>query len=148
MIIELKNAIKNAILAKIPEISFYFEEIKPKVHYPYCFFYISNYTPLKYNDKTDVSLLCVLEYQLSENNSNADLWGAVDTIQDALMPCFGFLDGKIFPESAQFRIIENVLQVNFNLNFTSTKYDTIELMKELDLTLNNAYQVTYTSEEV
>lgn len=146
MIIELKNAIKTAILAKSPDMNFYFEELKPKAHYPYCFFYIPSYNLESFSGFNDLNILCAIEYKKQENDTNADLWAFAETLQEALMPYFNFLDGKLHPNIAQFRIVDNVLQMEFNLNFMSRKYDIIEFMNELDLTINNGYNVHYTEE--
>lgn len=137
IIIDLKNAIRKAIYTKDNTINFFFNEIL-KVQYPYVFFYIPSFKL----DKTlhpeywrKLNLMCVLEYAHDENNSATQLWEYADTLTETYK-LFDFADTKLSVTDAEFKIVEDVLQMTFNLEFYIKLEDETELMQELDLTIN------------
>lgn len=145
MIIELKNAIRDAIVSKNAGMNFYFEEIKT-AKYPYAFLYFPSYAVASFDEMQTLSVLCVVEYQLKEECKNAELWSFCTNLQAALMPYIPFLNGHVYPEIVEFKVVAGVLQMSFSLNFSAREYDIIEFMEELDLTINSNLQINYTEE--
>jgi len=136
IIIDLKNAIRKAIYNKDNQITFFFNEIL-KVKYPYVFFYIPSFKLEKafhpeYWRK--LTLMCVIEYAEHEDNTATELWGYMDTLTETYS-LFDFLDTKLRVENPDFKIVEGVLQMTFDLEFYIKPEDETELMQELDLTL-------------
>jgi len=136
IIIDLKNAIRKAIFDKDNSITFFFNEIL-RVKYPYVFFYIPSFkleaapTPEYWRKLT---LMCVIEYAKEEGNSATQLWEYADTLAETYS-LFDFMDTKLRVENPDFKIVEDVLQMTFNLEFYIKPKDKTELMKELYLTL-------------
>ncbi len=135
-IIDLKNAIRKAIYSKDGSINFFFNEIL-KVKYPYVFFYIPSFkleaapNPEYWRKLT---LMCVIEYAELEDNTATELWEYMDTLAETYS-LFDFLDTKLRVENPDFKIVEGVLQMTFDLEFYIKPEDETELMKELDLTI-------------
>ena len=136
IILDLKDAIRNAIYAKDKSIKFNFNEIQV-VKYPYVFFYIPSFKLDKaINQETwsKLTLMCVMEYAKSEDNNETELWKYADTLSEALN-IFQFKDTKIGIYNAEFKTNEGVLQMTFDLEIYVKNEDTTALMEELDFTL-------------
>ena len=138
IILDIKNAIRKAIYSKDETINFFFNEIL-KVQYPYVFFYIPSYKLDKAIDNSHwakLSLMCVIEYAKSEDNTTTQLWEYADTLAETY-EVFEFLDTKISALNAEFKIVEGVLQMTFDLEVyvKQSDLDEYELMQELDLTI-------------
>lgn len=139
IVIDIKNAIRGAIYSKDNEINFFFNEIK-KVEYPYVFFYIPSFKlpcQIDFDHWQKVNLMCVVEYAKSENNSATQLWTYADKLSEAYS-LFEFEDTKISAKNVEFKLIEGVLQMTFDLEFyvkLETPEELAELMQELDLTI-------------
>lgn len=136
IIIDIKNAIRKAIYTRDNEINFFFNEIL-KVQYPYVFFYIPSY---KFDKAVNsehwrkLNLMCVIEYAESENNSVTDLWEYSDTLSE-VYSLFTFADTKIQARNIEFKIVEGVLQMTFDLEVYVKAIDETELMQELELNI-------------
>lgn len=136
IIIDLKNAIRKAIYTKDNSINFFFNEIL-KVQYPYVFFYIPSFKLDKVLTEgywRKLTLLCVIEYAEYEDNTATDLWEYADTLADAYK-LFDFLDTKLSVDNPEFKLVDGVLQMTFDLEFYVKLEDMTELMEELDLTI-------------
>lgn len=136
IIIDLKNAIRKAIYTKGSTINFFFNEIL-KVQYPYVFFYIPSYRLEKAFDEEywrKLTLMCVIEYAKDEGNSATELWSYADELAEAYK-LFDFANTKLRVENPEFKIVEGVLQMTFDLEFYAKYEDTTELMEYLDLTI-------------
>ena len=136
IIIDIKNAIRKAIYTKDNEINFFFNEIL-KVQYPYVFFYIPSYRLDKAVNSEHwrkLNLMCVIEYAESENNSVTDLWEYSDTLSE-VYSLFSFADTKIQARNIEFKIVEGVLQMTFDLEVYVKAIDETELMQELELNI-------------
>ena len=136
IIIDIKNAIRKAIYTRDNEINFFFNEIL-KVQYPYVFFYIPSYRLDKAVNSEHwrkLNLMCVIEYAESENNSVADLWEYSDTLSE-VYSLFTFADTKIQARNIEFKIVEGVLQMTFDLEVYVKAIDETELMQELELNI-------------
>ena len=136
IIIDIKNAIRKAIYTRDNEINFFFNEIL-KVQYPYVFFYIPSYKLDKAVNSEHwrkLNLMCVIEYAESENNSVTDLWEYSDTLSE-VYSLFSFADTKIQARNIEFKIVEGVLQMTFDLEVYVKAIDETELMQELELNI-------------
>lgn len=136
IIIDIKNAIRKAIHTRDNEINFFFNEIL-KVQYPYVFFYIPSFKLDKAVNSEHwrkLNLMCVIEYAESENNSVTDLWEYSDTLS-VVYSLFEFADTKIQAKNTEFKIVEGVLQMTFDLEIYVKAIDETELMQELELTI-------------
>lgn len=136
IIIDLKNAIRKAIYKKDKKINFYFNEILT-AKFPYIFFYITSFRLDKALDKEywrKLTLLCVIEYAKSEDNSAAELWEYMDTLSETYN-LFEFADTKLSVNNPEFKMVDGVLQMTFDLEFYVRLQDETELMKYLDLTI-------------
>ena len=136
IIIDIKNAIRKAIYKKDNSINFFFNEIL-KVQYPYVFFYIPSFQLDKSINNEywrKVSLMCVIEYALKDGNSSADLWQYADTLSEAYS-LFEFQDTKLSARNTEFKIVDGVLQMTFDLEFYIKAEDETELMQILALHL-------------
>ena len=136
IIIDIKNAIRKAIYTRDNEINFFFNEIL-KVQYPYVFFYIPSYKLYKAVNSEHwrkLNLMCVIEYAESENNSVTDLWEYSDTLSE-VYSLFTFADTKIQARNIEFKIVEGVLQMTFDLEVYVKAIDETELMQELELNI-------------
>ena len=136
IIIDIKNAIRKAIYTRDNEINFFFNEIL-KVQYPYVFFYIPSFKLDKAVDSEHwrkLNLMCVIEYAESENNSVTDLWEYSDTLSE-VYSLFSFADTKIQARNIEFKIVEGVLQMTFDLEVYVKAIDETELMQELELNI-------------
>ena len=136
IIIDVKNAIRKAIYTRDSSINFFFNEIL-KVQYPYVFFYIPSFKLDKalntYNWRK-LTLMCVVEYAESEDNTTTELWEYTDTLSD-VYSLFDFADTKLQARNTEFKIVEGVLQMTFDLEVYVKYEDETELMQELALTL-------------
>lgn len=136
IVIDIKDSIRNAIFTKDANINFFFNEIL-KVEYPYVFFYIPS---LKLDGNIDdnywrkITLMCVVEYAQSEGNTTTMLWEYMDKLNEAYS-VFDFLNTKLSARNVDFKIVESVLQMTFDLEFYLKEEELTELMKEIDLTL-------------
>lgn len=136
IIVDIKNAIRKAIYTRDNEINFFFNEIL-KVQYPYVFFYIPSYKLDKAVNSEHwrkLNLMCVIEYAESENNSVTDLWEYSDTLSE-VYSLFSFADTKIQARNIEFKIVEGVLQMTFDLEVYVKAIDETELMQELELNI-------------
>lgn len=136
IILDLKDAIRNAIYKQDDAINFNFNEIQV-VEYPYIFFYIPSFKLEKdINNQywRKLTLMCVVEYAKSENNNETELWAYMETMSKAY-DLFDFLDTKLSVQNAEFKTVDGVLQMTFNLEFYVKEIDETELMEELDLTI-------------
>jgi hypothetical protein len=136
IIIDIKNAIRKAIYTKDSSINFFFNEIL-KVQYPYVFFYIPSFRLEKAIDPEHwrkLTLMCVVEYAESEANTTTQLWEYADILSEAYS-LFEFADTKISARNTEFKIVEGVLQMTFDLEVYVKAIDETELMQELDLTI-------------
>ncbi len=136
IIIDIKNAIRKAIYTRDNDINFFFNEIL-KVQYPYVFFYIPSFKLDKAVNSEHwrkLNLMCVIEYAESENNSVTDLWEYSDTLSE-VYSLFEFADTKIQAKNTEFKIVEGVLQMTFDLEIYVKAIDETELMQELELTI-------------
>jgi hypothetical protein len=136
IVIDVKNAIRKAIYSKDSAINFFFNEIL-KVQYPYVFFYIPSYRidraiDVEYWRK--LTLMCVVEYAKEEDSTTTELWEYSDILTEAYKS-FDFLDTKLSARNIEFKTVEGVLQMTFDLECYVKATDDTELMKELDLTL-------------
>ena len=136
IIIDLKNAIRKAIYQRDNTINFFFNEIL-KVQYPYVFFYIPSFKVEKAINSEywrKVNLMCVIEYALKENNSSSDLWQYADVLNE-VYALFEFEDTKLRARNTEFKIVDGVLQMTFDLEFYVKAEDETELMQLLALQL-------------
>ena len=136
IIIDIKNAIRKAIYTRDNEINFFFNEIL-KVQYPYVFFYIPSFKLDKAVNSEHwrkLNLMCVIEYAESKNNSVTDLWEYSDTLSE-VYSLFTFADTKIQARNIEFKIVEGVLQMTFDLEVYVKAIDETELMQELELNI-------------
>lgn len=136
IIVDLKNAIRDNINGIDNTINFNFNEIET-VDYPYIFFYITSYRldkPISNYGWSKLTLLCVLEYAKTEDNSNAELWTYSD-ILPKMVYNFAFKDTKLTARNDELKIVDGVLQLTFDLEFYVKEQDTDELMRELEFTL-------------
>lgn len=136
IIIDIKNAIRKAIYTKDNTINFFFNEIL-KVQYPYVFFYIPSFKLDKAVDTEywrKLSLMCVIEYAETEDSTSTELWGYMDTLSE-VYSLFEFADTKLQARNIEFKIVEGVLQMTFDLELYVKYEDETELMKELALTI-------------
>lgn len=136
IILDIKNAIRDAIHDKDANINFNFNKIET-VDFPYVFFYIPSFKLDKAIDDEyyrHLTLNCVLEYQKEENNSATTLWAYADTLSEA-MAYFPLYDSYIRALNQDFKIVDDVLQMTFQIETYVKIKDSYELMKELDLTI-------------
>ena len=136
IVIDVKNAIRKAIYSKDSAINFFFNEIL-KVQYPYVFFYIPSYRIDRAIDAEywrKLTLMCVVEYAKEEDSTTTELWEYSDILTEAYKS-FDFLDTKLSAINIEFKTVEGVLQMTFDLECYVKATDDTELMKELDLTL-------------
>ena len=136
IIIDIKDAIRDAIYKHDSSVNFNFNEIQT-VEFPYVFFYIPSFTLDKALDENyyrHLTLNCVVEYMKSDNNSSTDLWHYADTLSEALS-FFKFADGHLRALNQSFRIVDDVLQFTFTLETYVKIKDSYELMQELDFTI-------------
>lgn len=136
IIVDIKNAIRKAIYTRDNDINFFFNEIL-KVQYPYVFFYIPSFKLDKAVNSEHwrkLNLMCVIEYAESENNSVTDLWEYSDTLSE-VYSLFSFADTKIQARNIEFKIVEGVLQMTFDLEVYVKAIDETELMQELELNI-------------
>lgn len=139
IITDLKNALRKAIYDKDNEINFYFNEII-KVKFPYVFFYIPSFKlqkALNCEHWVKLNLMCVIEYAPEEDPLTADLWEYSDILFETYS-LFNFSDTKISAQNIEFKTVEGVLQMTFDLEFYIKNLpsdEEAELMKELDLTI-------------
>lgn len=136
IIIDIKNAIRRAIYTQDNAINFFFNEIL-KVQYPYVFFYIPSFKLDKAVDTyywRKLTLMCVIEYAESEDNTTTELWEYMDTLS-GVYSSFDFADTKLEARNIEFKIVEGVLQMTFDLEVYVKHEDETELMKELNLSI-------------
>lgn len=136
IIIDIKNAIRRAIYIQDNAINFFFNEIL-KVQYPYVFFYIPSFKLDKAVDTyywRKLTLMCVIEYAESEDNTTTELWEYMDTLSE-VYSSFDFADTKLEARNIEFKIVEGVLQMTFDLEVYVKYEDETELMNELNLSI-------------
>lgn len=137
IIIDLKNAIRKTIFEKDSSINFYFNTIL-KAKFPFVFFYIPSFKldkALHPEYWRKLTVMCVIEYAKEEDNSATQLWEYADILADTYK-LFDFADTKLSVTEPEFKIVEGVLQMTFDLEFYVRLEDKTELMRELDLTIN------------
>lgn len=138
IIIDLKNAIRDNINEIDNTINFNFNEIET-VDYPFIFFYIPSYRIDKAIDSEywrKLTLLCVLEYGNSEQNNQATMWGYADTLSK-MVKTISFKDTVLSGRNIEFKTVDDVLQMTFDLEFYVKETDTTALMEELEFTISN-----------
>ena len=136
IIIDLKDAIRDNINGIDNTINFNFNEIET-VDYPYIFFYIPSFRFDKAIDSEywrKLTLTCVLEYANSEDNNNTTLWSYADTLV-GMVKAIHFKDTVISGRNTDLKIVDDVLQLTFDLEFYVKEVDSTELMEELEFTL-------------
>lgn len=136
IITDLKNAIRDNIHGIDNTINFNFNEIEV-IDYPYIFFYIPSYKLDKAIDSEywrKLTLMCVLEYAKSEENSQTELWSYADTLPE-MVKAFTFKDTKLSGRNFELKTVDGVLQLTFDLEFYVKEQDTTALMEELNFTL-------------
>ncbi len=137
IIIDIKNAIRRAIYTQDNAINFFFNEIL-KVQYPYVFFYIPSFKLDKAVDSEywrKLTLMCVIEYAVSEDNTTTELWEYADVLSEAYS-LFDFADTKLEARNIEFKTVEGVLQMTFDIDVYVKYEDELneaELMQELTL---------------
>lgn len=136
IIIDLKDAIRDSAYNLDNTLNFNFNEIET-VDYPYLFFYIPS---CRLEDVIDdeywrkVTLLCVLEYAKNEENNNAELWSFEETLSKVVKN-FPFKDTKISARNREFKIVDGVLQMTFDLEFYVREVSQDDLMEILEFTI-------------
>lgn len=136
IIIDLKNAIRDNIHEIDADINFNFNEIQT-ADYPYIFFYIPSYRLDKAIDSEywrKLTLMCVLEYANSEDNNQTALWSYADTLSE-MVKAIPFKDTKLSSRNLEFKTVDGVLQLTFDLEFYVKEADETELMQELEFTI-------------
>lgn len=136
IIIDIKNAIRRAIYTRDNAINFFFNEIL-KVQYPYVFFYIPSFRLDKAVDTErwrKLTLMCVIEYAESEDNTTTELWDYMDILSE-VYSLFDFADTKLQARNIEFKTVEGVLQMTFDLEVYVKYEDETELMQELALNI-------------
>ena len=136
IILDLKNAIRDNIHGIDADINFNFNEIQT-VDYPYIFFYIPSYRLDKAIDSEywrKLTLMCVLEYANSEDNNQSTLWSYADTLSE-MVKAIQFKDTKLSGRNLDFKTVDGVLQLTFDLEFYVKVADETELMQELEFTI-------------
>lgn len=138
IIIDLKNAIRKAIYTRNNELTFYFNQKILRTQYPYVFFYIPSFKQPEGAPDSEywrkLTLMCVIEYAEYEDNPTSTLWEYADTLAE-VYKLFDFADTKLRADDIEFRIVDDVLQMTFNLELYVKKEDETELMEYLDITL-------------
>lgn len=137
IIIDLKDAIRDKIHGIDADINFNFNEIET-VDYPFIFFYIPSFKLDKAIDSEywrKLTLMCVLEYGNSEGNNQTTLWSYADTLSE-MIKAIPFKDTVLSGRNAEYKTVDEVLQVTFDLEFYVKATDTTDLMRELEFTLN------------
>jgi hypothetical protein len=139
IIIDVKNAIRRALYQKDKANNFFFNKILI-AEYPYIFFYIPSFktdNPINLDTWSKITLMCVVEYAKAEDNTETELWEYADTLTQALS-LFDFADTKIGASNIDFKLVESVLQMTFDLEVYVKKSDLneYELMQEIDITTN------------
>ena len=150
IIIDIKNAIRKAIYTKDNTINFNFNEILT-VKYPYVFFYITTFQlekAITTENWRKLTLACVVEYAKEEGNTATELWEYADTLADALN-VFKFADSNITALNQEFRLVDGVLQMTFDLEVYVKQIlpdGEAEMMEELELTIlkENKYGINST----
>ena len=136
IIIDLKNAIRDSINGIDNTINFNFNEIEV-AEYPFIFFYIPSYKLDKAIDSEywrKLTLMCVLEYAKSEENSSTELWTYADTLTNTVK-AFTFKDTKLSALNPELKLVDGVLQMTFDLEFYVKEKDLTPLMEELEFTI-------------
>ena len=136
IIIDIKNAIRKAIYNKDNSINFFFDEIL-KVKYPYVFFYIPSYKLEKAIDAKywrKLTLMCVVEYAKDEKGATSDLWAYSDILSEAYS-VFEFGETRVNARNIEFKTVDGVLQMTFDLEVYVKQIDETELMEELDFSI-------------
>lgn len=136
VIIDLKNAIRDNINTIDNTINFNFNEIEV-ADYPYIFFYIPSFKLDKAIDSEywrKLTLMCVLEYANSEDNNQTTLWNYADTLSN-MVKAIAFKGTVLSGRNIDFKTVDGVLQMTFDLEFYVKEVDTTELMEELKFTL-------------
>lgn len=136
IIIDLKNAIRDNINGIDNTINFNFNEIEV-VDFPYIFFYIPSFKldkAINYEYWRRLTLMCVLEYANSEDNNQTTLWNYADTLS-SMVKAITFKDTVISGRNMEFKTVDGVLQMTFDLDFYVKEADATELMQELEFTI-------------
>lgn len=139
IITELKNSIRKSIHELDSEVNFNFEKILT-VTYPYVFFHIIEHNITPHIDPTRNSLakfFCELVYVKCDDPAIEDLWEYEEIFRKATTN-FPFLGTKISALDPKFEIVDEALQMRFNLQFPVKEIDETEPMKEINLTITEA----------
>lgn len=138
---DLKNAISNSIYEKDADINFYFNKIE-KADFPFIFLYFPSFKLEKAIDCDywrKLNLMGVLEYQKNESNSQAELWEITDLMSKAVSN-FSFLDTTLNARNIEFKTVDDVMQMTFDLEFYVKEIDETELMRELEFTFKRSFK--------
>lgn len=135
IILELKNAIRDSLVARDSDINFYFNNIDV-AQYPLAFFYIPQYaidnTAIGETNWSKLTLNCVIEYMKEENSSHIDSWDYLETITQSIKN-FAFVDTKLTARDVNAQLVDDDrLQVTFILDVYVKYIDTADLMLELE----------------
>lgn len=133
VIIDLKNAIRDNINVIDSTINFNFNEIET-ADYPFIFFYIPSYKLDKAIDSEywrKLTLMCVLEYGNSEDNNQTTLWSYADTLSE-MVKAIPFKNTVLSGRNTEFKTVDGVLQMTFDLDLYVKAVDDTELMRILE----------------
>ena len=137
IIADLKNAIRDCVYSHDETINFNFNKMEV-TEYPYVFFYIPSYKLDKAINPeywSKLNLTCVIEFAKSEDNSNIELWSYADDLSE-MFQLIDFKSTKLETVTPpEYKIVDDVLQMTFDLEFYAKEIDETELMQELDLTI-------------
>lgn len=78
--------------------------------------------------------MCVVEYAKEEDSTASDLWEYMDILASAYKS-FKFLDTELSAKNVEFKTVDGVLQMTFDLEFYVKENEMYDLMQELDLTI-------------
>ena len=137
IITDIKDAIRDSAYSLDNTLNFNFNQIEV-ADYPYLFFYIPS---CKLEDVIDseywrkLTLLCVLEYAKTEDNNNTELWTFEENLSK-IVKCFNFKNTKLSARNREFKIVDGVLQMTFDLEFYVREVSQEDLMEILKFTLN------------
>lgn len=135
IILDIKNAVRTEIYNIDPTINFNFNEM-PVAQYPYVFFSVPSFKLERPIDTQyrNLHLSCVIEYAKSENNSEDDLWDYNEKLLNALTS-FSIYDIQISAKNIEFKTVDKVLRITFDLDFYLKEIDETDFMEEIDLTI-------------
>ena len=78
--------------------------------------------------------MCVVEYAKDEKGATSDLWAYADTLSEAYS-VFEFGETRVSARNIEFKTVDGVLQMTFDLEVYVKQIDETELMEELDFSI-------------